>query len=162
MARLAGRVENEIVWDPFCGSGTELIEAALPGGVKYIYGTDLSAAAIANAKANFASAGLGLIPAKFVCSDFREFARREKLETNAVTLIITNPPMGQRVLTPDLRHLIGDLFNVAAKTLKPGGRLVFANPLRMENPQPTLKLQSRQVVDFGGFDCCLEKYLKLP
>ena len=69
--------------------------------------------------------------------------------------------MGKRVPIDDLPRLIGDLFNVAAQALKPGGRLVFANPLRMENPHPLLKLQSRQVVDFGGFDCRMEKYLKV-
>jgi hypothetical protein len=34
--------------------------------------------------------------------------------------------------------------------------------LRMEKPHPLLKLQSRQAVDFGGFDCRMEKYIKLP
>ena len=45
--------------------------------------------------------------------------------------------------------------------LQPGGRLVFANPLRMESRDRTLKLLSRQTVDFGGFDCRLEVYRKL-
>ena len=56
MARLAGRVEHEIIWDPFCGSGLELIECALLGGVERICGTDRSAAAIAIARGNFAAA----------------------------------------------------------------------------------------------------------
>jgi tRNA G10 N-methylase Trm11 len=161
MARLAGRVEHEIVWDPFCGSGLELIESALLGGVQSIYGTDLSADAIAIAKANFAVAKMEPIPVNLFCCDFREFGRCEGLGPNTVSLIITNPPMGKRVIIADLPRLIGDLFNVAAQALKPGGRLIFANPLRMENPHPLLKLQSRQVVDFGGFDCRMEKYLKI-
>jgi hypothetical protein len=52
MARLAGRMENEIVWDPFCGSGLELIESALLGGVRAIHGTDLSEEAITIAQAS--------------------------------------------------------------------------------------------------------------
>ena len=162
MARLAGRVEQEIVWDPFCGSGLELIESAILGGVRSIYGTDLSAAAISIARANFAAAKLKSLPVKFACCDFRDFARCEGLGPNSVTLIITNPPMGKRVFTADLPRLIQDLFRVAAQALKPGGRLVFANPLRMERPHPLLQLQSRQTVDLGGFDCRMEKYLKLP
>jgi 23S rRNA G2445 N2-methylase RlmL len=162
MARLAGRAEHEIVWDPFCGSGLELIESALLGGVQSIYGTDLRAEAIAIARANFAAAKIAPVPLNFFCGDFRDFARCEGLGPNSVTLIITNPPMGKRVIIDDLPRLIGDLFNVAAQALKPGGRLVFANPLRMERPHPLLKLQTRQVVDFGGFDCRMEKYLKLP
>jgi predicted RNA methylase len=160
LARLAGRVEHEIVWDPFCGSGLELIESALLGGVQSIYGTDLRENALAIARANFAAAKLEPIPLNFSCCDFREFA--QGLGPNSVTLIITNPPMGKRVIIDDLTRLMGDLFSVAARVLRPGGRLVLANPLRMERPHPLLKLQSRQVVDFGGFDCRMEKYLKLP
>jgi hypothetical protein len=69
--------------------------------------------------------------------------------------------MGRRVRVPNLYGLIGDLFTAAALVLKPGGRLVFVNPVRLDPKDPTLQLQSRQVVDLGGFDCQLEKYLKL-
>jgi 16S rRNA G966 N2-methylase RsmD len=162
MARLAGRVEHEIVWDPFCGSGLELIESALLGGVQSIYGTDLSADAIAIARANFAAAKIKPVPLNFFCRDFRDYSRCEGLGPNRVTLIITNPPMGKRVVIADLPRMMEDLFRVAAQALKPGGRLVLANPLRMENPHPLLRLQSRQAVDFGGFDCRMEKYIKLP
>jgi 23S rRNA G2445 N2-methylase RlmL len=161
LARLAGRAEQEIVWDPFCGSGLELIESALLGGVQSIYGTDLSADALAIARANFAAAKVKPVPLNFFCCDFRDFAKCEGLGPNSVTLIITNPPMGKRVMVDDLPRMMTDLFNVAAQALKPGGRLVLANPLRRERPHPLLKLQSRQVVDFGGFDCGMEKYLKI-
>ena len=114
------------------------------------------------ARANFAAAKLKSVPMKFACCDFRDFARCEGLGPDSVTLIITNPPMGKRVFTADLTRLIQDLFRVAAQALKPGGRLVFANPLRMERPHPLLQLQSRQTVDLGGFDCRMEKYLRLP
>ena len=61
----------------------------------------------------------------------------------------------------DLRQLIKDLFRVAVTVLKPGGRLVFVNPLSMETPHPLLKLQFQQKVDLGGFECRMEKYLKV-
>lgn len=177
MARLAGRFGDEIIWDPFCGSGLELIESALLGGVKKMFGTDVSAEAIAIAQANVAAAkvaaGTSLSPkdrtkdgvrhgveTKFVCCDFREHARVEGLGPESVTLIITNPPMGRRVRVPNLRGLFADLFTVAAEVLKPGGRLVFANPMRIEPAGPPLKLQYREVVDLGGFDCRLEVYEK--
>jgi predicted RNA methylase len=162
MARLAGRVDNEIVWDPFCGSGLELIESALRGGVRVIHGTDLSAAAIAIARDNFAAARLKPVAANFACRDFRDYAASGSLGPNSVTLIITNPPMGMRVPVADLRGLMEDLFNVAATVLRPGGRLVLANPVSMKKPPRSLQLLSRQAVDFGGFDCYMEKYLKLP
>jgi tRNA G10 N-methylase Trm11 len=160
MARLGGRVKNEIVWDPFCGSGLELIERALLGGVQSIYGTDLSPEAIAISRANFAAAKLKAVQSKFICCDFRDYAKVEGLGPRSVTLVITNPPMGRRIRVPNLRGLFRDLFAVAAEVLKPGGRLVFANPLRIEPPDPSLKLKCRKVIDLGGFDCRLELYLK--
>jgi len=160
MARLAGRFNNEIVWDPFCGSGLELIERGLLGGVQRIYGTDLSSDAIAISRANFAAAKVKDVPSKFICCDFRDYAKVEGLGTKSVTLIITNPPMGRRIRVHDMRGLFGDLFGVAVTVLKPGGRLVFANPLRIEPLDPTLRLEYRQVIDLGGFDCRLEMFLK--
>ncbi|MGD0814250.1 MAG: methyltransferase [Verrucomicrobiota bacterium] len=159
MARLAGLAENEIVWDPFCGSGLELIERALLGGVRAIHGTDLSAAAIAIARDNFAAVRMQPVPANFVCKDFRDYAG--SLGPNSLTLVITNPPMGMRVPVPDLHGLIEELFNVAATVLRPGGRLILANPISMKNPPRPFQLLSRQTVDLGGFDCLMEKYVKV-
>jgi SAM-dependent methyltransferase len=161
MARLAGRVDEEIVWDPFCGSGLELIERALLGGVRRVHGTDLSAEAIAAAQNNFAAANLPSVQAQFTRSDFRDFAAIKGLGRDSVTLVVTNPPMGKRVPIGNLGGLIKDLFFAAATVLQPGGRLVFANPMHLENPHRSLKLQFRQVVDLGGFDCRLEMYRKL-
>ncbi|MSU63209.1 MAG: hypothetical protein EXS31_12575 [Pedosphaera sp.] len=160
MARLVGRMENESIWDPFCGSGLELIERTLLGGVSRVYGTDRSAEAIGITGRNFAAAQLDSVEARFVCCDFRDFARIEELPLHSLTLIITNPPLGRRVRIPNLRGLFDDLFAVAARMLQPGGRLVFTNPFHMESPQPSLKLQSRKIVDLGGFDCQLEVYRK--
>jgi 23S rRNA G2445 N2-methylase RlmL len=161
MARLAGRVKNEIVWDPFCGSGLELIERTLLGGVKCIYGTDISPDAIDISRANFASSKVKAVQAKFASCDFRDYAKVEGLGPESVTLIITNPPMGRRIRVPNMRKLFEDLFAVAAAVLRPGGRLIFANPLHIEPLDPSLKLKYRKVVDLGGFNCRLEMYLKL-
>ena len=160
MARLVGRVANERVWDPFCGSGLELIERTLRGGVRRVYGTDLSEEAVGITERNFAAAQFDSVEARFTCCDFRDFARIQGLGPNSLSLLITNPPLGRRVPIPDLRGLFDDLFAVAAKILQPGGRLVFTNPFQMESPQPSLQLESRRVVDMGGFDCRLEVYRK--
>jgi 23S rRNA G2445 N2-methylase RlmL len=161
MARLAGRMSEEVIWDPFCGSGLELIESALLGGVKGIHGTDLSPAALKIAQANVEAAKLAGVQARFDCVDFHDFVKVPGLGPNSVTLVITNPPMGRRVPVPNLARLIGDLFTVAGQVLKPGGRLVFANPLKVEPQGAPFKLESREVIDLGGFDCRLEKYIKL-
>jgi predicted RNA methylase len=161
MAHLGGRVSNEIVWDPFCGSGLELIERALLGGVQNIYGTDVSPDAIAISRANFAAAKLNVVRWNLTCCDFRDYAKVEGLGPNSVTLIITNPPMGRRIRVPNMRGLFRDLFAIAAVVLKPGGRLIFANPLRIGPLDPSLKLKYQKVIDLGGFNCRLEVYLKL-
>ncbi|HEY5793304.1 MAG TPA: methyltransferase [Chthoniobacterales bacterium] len=160
MARLAGDGKNEIVWDPFCGSGLELIERAVRGGVKKLYGTDLSDAAISITQMNLSAAKMDAIPAKLVRADFRNFSSIAGLEANSVTLIVTNPPMGKRVPIADLDVLMRDLFVIAARVLKPGGRLIFPNPLPVQSLPPSLQLRSRQLVDLGGFDCQLEVYQK--
>ena len=158
LARLAGRTGNEIIWDPFCGSGLELIESAVLGGVGQVYGTDRSAEAVAIAQNNFMASPAKSVPAKFICGDFREIASSKELGAGTVALIITNPPMGMRVPVANLRQLIEDLLDIAATVLKPGGRLVLVNPLSMRRPHPRLKLQFQQRVDMGGFNCRMEKY----
>jgi tRNA G10 N-methylase Trm11 len=75
--------------------------------------------------------------------------------------VISNPPMGRRVPIPNLPELIDDFVAVAEKALKPGGRLVFANPTPGTLIPRSLKLECKQVVDLGGFECRVEKYVKL-
>jgi predicted RNA methylase len=161
MAYLAGRVENDVVWDPFCGSGLELVERALRGGVREIHGTDRNPDAVEIARRNFAAAKVKDVQAHFTCCDFHDFIQSPGLGPETVNLVITNPPMGRRVRVDDLRVIIKDLFTVATTVLKPGGRLVFTNPFHTETPLGGLKLLHRDTVDMGGFECGLEKYVKL-
>ena len=145
----------------YVGNGAaKLIERALLGGVRAVHGTDTNPDAIAIASHNFAAAKVGPIEANFSRCDFRAYAASGKLKPNSATLILTNPPLGMRVPVNNLRKLIGDLFTVAGRILRPGGRLVFASPLSPEDPPRAFRLVSRQSVDFGGFDCRIEKYVK--
>ena len=97
--RVAGRQDKEIVWDPFCGSGLELIESALAGGVGQVVGTDIDPAAIAIAEANFKAAKLPGTKAAFHTADFRDIIRIPELDRGKVSLVISNPPLGRRVRT---------------------------------------------------------------
>ena len=160
MARLSGPGQQEILWDPFCGSGLELIERARLGGVRSIYGTDLNPEAIDFCRANFAAAKLASVPLTLACCDFRDYVKVKGLGPESVTLIITNPPMGRRIRVPNIRGLFRDLFAVAATVLKPGGRLIFVNPLRIEPSDLSLKLKYRRKVDLGGYNGHLEMYQK--
>ncbi len=160
LARLAGPMEGERVWDPFCGSGLELIERALLGGVDHIFGTDLSPDALSTARMNLVASPAGCTPATFSCCDFRDTQAVEGLRPGAISLVVSNPPMGRRVPIADLRGLIQNFMATAAVALRPGGRLVFANPLRVSPANPALKLEFRQKVDLGGFHVHVEKYVK--
>lgn len=160
MARLAGTYTGEVVWDPFCGSGIELVERAKLGGVARVVGTDLSAEAVDIARRNFESAAIAGVRGTFVQADFRDFAKIPELGLGTVSLVITNPPMGRRIPIADMRGLIVNLFNAASRALRPGGRLIFPNPLRLEAPERSLRLVSRGTVDLGGFDCQLEMWVK--
>jgi len=161
MIRLAGPRNDERVWDPFCGSGLELIERALRGGVRRIFGTDLSAEAIDITRENLVAADLDSTPATLACLDFRDFAAVDGLHPGTLSLIVTNPPLGRRVPIPNLPGLIEDLFAAAAELLEPGGRLVCTNPTPAKPSTRALRLEFRRRIDLGGFHCHLEKYVRV-
>ena len=58
----------------------------------------------------------------------------------------------------DIDHLARGLSRF--EVLRPNGRLVFINPLRLSSVDPTLRLESSRTVDLGGYDCRLEVYRK--
>ena len=156
MARLAGPFPDETVWDPFCGSALELIERVRLTGVRRILGTDLSPDAIQAARANWQAARFPGVPADFVLRDFRQFEKIPAYGPASISLIITNPPLGKRVPIPNLRTLFEELFAVASLALRPGGRMVWINPLKLKPPASSLRLEFQQTVDLGGFRCRLE------
>jgi len=161
MARLAGLEEAEAIWDPFCGSGLELIERSLRDGVVTAYGTDLDSKALDVARANFASAQLEPTRAEFTCCDFREAVKTAGIAPGSISLVITNPPLGRRVRIKDMQGLFADLYAEAARALQFGGRLIFVNPLRTAPNDSSLKLEYQKTIDLGGFNCRLEMYRKV-
>ena len=156
MARLAGPFPDEAVWDPFCGSALELIERVRLTGVRRILGTDLSPDAIQAARANWHAARFPGVSADFVLRDFRDFEKIPNYGPASISLLITNPPLGKRVPIPNLRALLEELFTVASVALRPGGRMVWINPLKIKPPASSLRLEFQQTVDLGGFACRLE------
>ncbi|MEN8662971.1 MAG: TRM11 family SAM-dependent methyltransferase [Lentimonas sp.] len=160
MARIAGVEDNDVVWDPFCGSGLELIERALFGKVQSIIASDIDINATEIVAANFAAAGEISESITIHQADFKKYSKVTEIEPNSISLIIANPPLGRRVRIEDLNALISEFFEIAAITLRPGGRLVFINPLKLDSPDKRLKLAERHLVDLGGFDCRVEKWVK--
>jgi 23S rRNA G2445 N2-methylase RlmL len=157
LARVAAARTDDVVWDPFVGAATELIEIARLGPVRALYGTDADEGALARARENLASAA---VTAELTRADARTF--RPPLPP---TLIVTNPPMGRRVLD---RQSTGDLYRIflthAASLLQPGGRLVWISPRSDETlgyATPLgLRCSYRQRVDMAGFWAEIQSFVK--
>jgi 23S rRNA G2445 N2-methylase RlmL len=156
LARAAGVRDDDVVWDPFVGSGAELVERARLGPWRALLGSDLDARSLAAAGANLGAAGVS--------------ARLEQADAlvhspAGVTLIVTNPPMGRRAMRASGLPAVLDRFVAhAASILEPGGRLVWIAPWpkrsRTAAAKAGLSLEWARTVDMGGFEGEMQRWLK--
>jgi 23S rRNA G2445 N2-methylase RlmL len=160
MARLGEAIAGDMVWDPFCGSGIELVERSLRGQVRGLFGTDLNGNAVVIARTNLRAAKVEPPQLKLLCADFRRAQQVMNWPTESLSLIITNPPLGKRVPIADLREMMEELLRLSSMLLQPGGRLVLINPCPNLRKPVNLQRQFHQQVDLGGFSAMLEKYVK--
>ncbi len=158
LARVSGASPDDIVWDPFAGSGLELIERGLLAPYRRLIGSDLDDDALTVARRNLEAAGV----TKFELR--RADARRYQPGRNQVTSIITNPPMGRRVARGDIGPLLDEFLVHAAGLLAPGGRLTWLSPLpkrtRRVCEAEGLTLERASQVDMGGFTVELQRWRK--
>ncbi|MCY1072652.1 HEAT repeat domain-containing protein [Nannocystis sp. RBIL2] len=155
LARLAEVRPDDVVWDPFVGSGLELCERGLLGPAASLLGTDLDPRALAVAAANLRNAGLRAELTQADATTHRP---------TGVTLIVTNPPMGRRVHRGDVGPLLTAFVANAAAVLAPGGRLAWISPLpRVTDPAlqaAGLVLRGSLTLDMGGFTGQLQRWDK--
>lgn len=160
LARLAAVGPADVVWDPFVGSGSELIEVALTGPCQALYGTDLDDNALAGALANSRAAGV---------QDLQLFKAdaltwRPPSGSEPVTRILTNPPMGRRTRPGQLSAFLSAFLTHAAAILTPGGRLVWISPQPRLTASCATSLGLRQLsvrtIDMNGFWGTLEVWEK--
>jgi len=155
LARLAGARDDDVVWDPFVGSGLELAERALLGPARRMVGTDRDPRALAAARRNLAAVGAR-------CELVHDDARSHRVP--GLSLVLTNPPMGRR--TGDaaaLRALLDDVLTRAAEQLIPGGRLVWVSPMagtRHLAAKLGLRERARFALDMGGFTAEVQQFAK--
>jgi len=152
LARVAEPRANDRVWDPFCGSGLELIECAQLAKVA-LAGTDLDERALAAARENLAAAKLG---AELSLGDSRAALGNADLD-----LVITNPPLGSRVQV-DAAALLVAVLPVIARRLVRGGRLVWITPAPQQTTRAAEALGLVRVfhtgIDLGGVRGRLERW----
>jgi 23S rRNA G2445 N2-methylase RlmL len=156
LARAAGVRPADIVWDPFVGSGAELVERAALGPYASLIGSDSDPRALAAARENLNAAG---VAARLERTDALDFS------PPGVTLVVTNPPMGRRAArAPGLPQLLDQFVAHAAQVLVPGGRLVWMAPwptrARAAARGAGLTLEEAYVVDMGGFEAELQRWSK--
>jgi 23S rRNA G2445 N2-methylase RlmL len=155
IARASAPRDDDVVWDPFAGSGTELVERARLGPYARLLGTDIDQRALDAAAKNLAAAGIG--DAALAIADATTHTPEP-----APTLIVTNPPMGRRLSRREgaLATLVDRFLHNAARVLAPGGRLVWTSPMparSRERARPAgLALESAREVDMGGFTAELQ------
>jgi 23S rRNA G2445 N2-methylase RlmL len=126
MARVIGRAEGLVVLDPFCGSGTPLVEYDRLIPTAQLIGVDNDADALRAAERNLAAAGLAA-KARLIEGDSRALERLlERHGTPAADVIITNLPYGVRVGSYDeLLDLYPAWFAQAAGVLRGDGWMGF-------------------------------------
>ena len=157
LVRIGGILASDVVWDPFCGSATELVERALAGPYARLVGSDGDPRALVAARANAAAAHVENID--FELGDATSFSPDNR--AGRVTLIVTNPPMGRRIGTrANMGALVDRFIDHAVRVLVPEGRLAWVSPIgersraRAESKGMRVELDER--VDMGGFSAQMQ------
>jgi len=145
LARLSRPTPGDVVWDPFCGAGTELLERANLGKYRALIGSDIQDQAIAAARKNMHHAG--------VAASLSLGSALDCPLPDDVSVVVTNPPLGRRVRGEHMALLEAVLVRIGS-VLGPGGRLVWVSPSRKLDPHAEaagLHLERALDVDLGGF-----------
>jgi tRNA (guanine10-N2)-dimethyltransferase len=120
MVNLAKPENGEIVCDPFCGTGSMLIEAALMGFK--VLGLDAQRYMARGSLKNLAY--FGIKPEGIIVADAREPPVRR------VDCIVTDPPYGKSASTlkRTTKQLVEEVLTAASDILKSGKRICIASP----------------------------------
>lgn len=151
LALVAPRSADDVVWDPFVGSGAELVERAKLGPCAMLIGTDTDTRAIERARTNLRAAQ---VKASLVRGDATTFEPPRK-----PTLVLTNPPMGRRVERGQHTDVLSRFLAHASRVLAPGGALVWMAPepkrIHAVADRVGLPVEKAFMVDMGGFPAAL-------
>lgn len=154
MLQLCQLEEKTRLLDPFCGSGTILMEAATIFPHLSIYGSDRREEAVTGVKENIRSLGQSA-QIHIQQGDARDLA--QNYPQNYFQAIVTNPPYGMHLgAEMNFSRLYLKFLRGAEQVLEPGGRLVLLVGKghgafkKMISQQTTLILQEERLVKTGG------------
>jgi len=140
MINLGITSDNDVVLDPFCGSGTILTEA-LSMGITNVIGSDISPAAISDTQKNIdwlvQTYNLQLTTYNLYQSNVINLS--DVVEPQSVDTIITEPYLGKPLRGLETREFLVDqarslaelylnAFHIFYSVLKPGGNIVMVFP----------------------------------
>jgi len=131
---------DDVVLDPFCGSGTILTEA-LSMGITNVIGSDISPAAISDTKKNieWLAKTYDIGHMTYDLHESNVINLSDVVEPHSVDAIITEPYLGKPLRGLETREFLVDqarslaelylnAFHVFYRLLKPGGNIVMVFP----------------------------------
>ncbi len=137
MVNLAGIQKNDVLLDPFCGSGT-VISEAMAMGYQNIIGSDLSSKAIMDSKNNIAWLSRKFdisTKVKVFKSDVRDLLIN--IKSNTIKAIVTEPYLGpqrgrvdQLELQKELNELYSQAIKIFNKVLIKNAKVIMIWPVR--------------------------------
>lgn len=163
MINLSQTNTNKILLDPFCGSGTTLMEA-LSLGFKNIIGSDISEKAVEDSEKNIQwlvkSYNLSPKTYNLINADVTELSNH--IQPNSVDTIVTEPYMGNplhgnesekylKKQAKELAELYINAFKEFYKILKPGGITVFVIP-QFKFGNDWIKIDCLKQIKKAGFE----------
>lgn len=146
LVRLGNVKPGHTILDPFCGSGTLLLEALEVYNKKvFCIGMDVSKRSANGARDNALAENYGPDVCKFVCSDARSLRRH--VADESVDAIISNLPWGVQTGQKNSVSDLGTLYEIFLRTswyvLKPGGRIVMLVLRGLQTTRIVRKLSGR-------------------
>lgn len=137
MVNLAGAKAGSLLLDPFCGTGSILIEAALIGC--RVLGLDAQRGMAQGCRKNFEF--FNIRPEGIVIADAR------KMPLTRIDCIATDPPYGRSASTlkSTTRHIVEGVLSSARSLLQRGQRICIASPKTLNIAQVGLGLGYKHI-----------------
>ncbi len=161
IAHVSGVRADDVVWDPFVGSGLELCERSLRGPYQILMGSDRDEDALKVANINLGNAKA--LHFKLFQHDIRDALPAFDARP---TLVMSNPPMGLRLhRSATLLEVLDAFIARSAEALAVGGRLVWISPMpertAINAKRAGLVMVVSKFVDMGGFEAQLQAFTKV-